>query len=867
MVIPKRPDSAPVAGTAGAGRWIAAGLFVVSGFAALVYQVLWVRELGLLFGNTAQAAALAIAIFFAGLAAGGWFWGRQAPRVRSALATFGLLEIAVAATALGHFLLTDLYHALYPGLYAVVGDLPWADLTLRILVATLVLFPSAFLMGGTLPMMGQFMVRASGRLATTGTALYALNTFGSATGALAAGFVLPIALGFHGAYLLAIGLDLAVGAAALALARHVRPPRPLTENEEQASPPPPARTKATVLLPPRLVDGIALASGFATLGVEVLWTRLFAQVLQNSVYTYSIVLTSFLLALTLGSLAANALARIKVIEPRTLLVGLLLLAAGVIAASPWAFHIATDGLGYVGAGAAWLDYLAAVGRLALVIMVLPGILLGAVLPYLLRIIEATRPEPGEALGRLVAMNTAGAIMGSLVAGFVLLPLLGVSGALLALAAVYPALAAGLLIREPRPWAQRIGYAAPLATAAVALLLVRPGGLTAARLDTVAGERLLDLREGSHATVTVVQRGEHRVIRVNNYYTLGGTMSLESERNRTLIPMMTHPDPRRIFYLGLGTGITAGTALRFPVERVDICEILPEVVDLAERHFAPWNGALFEDPRVRVRAQDAHHCLRHAQVDYDLIISDLFTPWKAGTGNLYTREHYDIARQRLADGGLFVQWLPLYQLTAKELGSIARTMIETFPQVVVWRGDLFPNGSIIALIGSDEDVHLDPDVLVQHGRALAGNPTLPEELLKAISLRFYAGNASASGLFDDFPLNTRNRPVIEYGAPRSQREVHTGEVRWMVGAELGLFYETLAEQVPPADDPYLTRVDETGQGFVRAGRHYYHYRVLGRQGRTDLAQRHLDAFLALTPFAAAPRESNNQDPGSTWREDF
>ena len=846
-------------------RWLIAALFFLSGFAALVYQVLWVRELGLLLGSTAQAAALAIAVFFAGLATGGWFWGRMAPRVRSALAAFGALEVAVALTALGHFFLADLYHGLYPTLYVLAGDHPLADQALKVSLAAVILFPPAFLMGGTLPMMGQFMVRLVGRLSTTGTALYALNTFGSAVGALAAGFVLPMWLGFHGAYLLAIGIDLGVGIIALALARHILS----RETARHTTPKPPAaeglaRANRWPALPPRLIGVIAFASGLATLGVEVLWTRLFAQVLQNSVYTYAIVLVSFLVALSLGSLAANALARLKRLPPHAVLGALLLLSAGVIAASPWAFHTATDGLNYVGAGAGWQEYLAAVSATAVAVMVLPGILLGAVLPYLLRAVEASRPEPGWIIGQLVAANTSGAIVGSLAAGFVLLPWIGVTGSLLVFAAVYPALVAWLIWRSSTPTTWRLAGATPLAALSLALLAWHPQGLSVSRLDQAAGEILLDAREGSHATATVVQRGEHRVLRVNNYYTLGGTTSLESERNRTLIPMMTHPDPRQIFYLGMGTGITAGTSLMFPVERVDVCEILPEVVELAETYFHPWNNGLFSDDRVTVRAQDGHHCLRHADRRYDVIISDLFTPWKAGTGNLYTREHYAVARERLADGGLFVQWLPLYQLTARELGSIGRTMQEVFPQVVAWRGDMFPTGSILALVGTEAGATLDPDVLVRHGRALAGNPDLPAPLLKAVSLRFYAGNVGLSEVFDEYPVNTRNRPVVEYGAPRSQRLVHTGEARWVIGAELGSLYEALSRQVPPDSDPYLSRMQQRELGYVHAGRHYYHYRVLGRHGRADLASRHLQAFLDLTPFEAAPSPTP-EETGSRWEE--
>ncbi|QIT56206.1 fused MFS/spermidine synthase [Aquisalimonas sp. 2447] len=854
-----------------------AGLFLLSGFAALVYQVLWVRELGLLFGNTAQAAALAIAIFFAGLAAGGWIWGRIAPRVRSPLKAFGFLEMGVAATALGHFFLLDLYHAIYPTLFTAAHGTDWAVIALRAGLGALVLFPPAFLMGGTLPMMGQHMVRLTGRLSTTGTAVYALNTFGSAMGALAAGFMLPPLLGFNGAYMLAIGIDLGVGLAALALAlatvsisarprdsKEQQRRRRMSAQQTQPRTAPP-ETRGNGELPGALIILVAFVSGTATLGVEVLWTRLFAQVLQNSVYTYAVVLVAFLLALSLGSLAANALARLRRPAPRHVLLAVLAASALVTAASPWAFHAVTGGLSYVGAGASWLEYLAAVSTVALLIMVLPGILLGVTLPYLLRLSEATSPEPGEILGRLVAVNTSGAIVGSLTAGFVLLPWLGVSGSLLALAGLYPVLMIPLILREPLSLPARLGWAAPVTAAAVTLLFLRIDGPAATQIDSAAGEELIELIEGTHATAAVIERGPHRLIRVNNFYTLGGTGALESERNQTLIPMLTHPEPRRVFYLGMGTGITAGASLLFPVERVDVCELLPEVVELAERHFRPWTQGLFDDDRVNVRAEDGQHCLRHADTEYDLIISDLFTPWKAGSGNLYTVENYRTGRERLAEDGLFVQWLPLYQLTEKELSSIARTMQAVFPRVVMWRGDLFADGSIVALVGTEEGVTVDPEAMVNHGRALADNPALPEDLLRAVGLRFYAGNVGTSDLFADAPLNTRDRPVVEYEAPRSQRRVQAGEDTWMTGSRLGLLYRELLEQTPPAQDPYLASLQPEDHGFVQAGQHYYFHNVLRFNERHDLARAQLQRFLALTPFEEPPPDPDSPETRSRWEE--
>jgi spermidine synthase len=836
-------------------------LFLLSGFAALTYQVLWVRELGLLFGSTAQAASMAIAIFFAGIASGGWYWGRRAARMRDSLRGFGLVEIGVAVTALGHFVLIDAYHALYPALYALVGHSPVLDTVAKAGVAAVVLLPPAFLMGGTLPLMGQHVVRNRDRLGTVGTRLYAVNTAGSAAGALAAGFVLPVALGFRGAYLLAVGLDLVVGLSAVALARRsgqgparAASPTP-RDNGGPASVAAPERAHASPTtprptprpldgLPPRLVWIVAAVSGFATLAVEVVWTRLFAQVLHNSAYTYALVLATFLVALTLGASLANVLARVRRVRVEVLLLALLLLSSAAAATSPWLFHTVTDGLAYVGSDLGWLGYLGAVAGVAAIVMLLPGTALGAVLPYLLRTLEADERAPGEAMGRLIAANTTGAILGSLTAGFVLLPTVGAWRALVWLGALYPLLIAGVAFRRWSP--RRLATVGVATAAAVGLLVVDPQGLATVRTGGSGDVEVVELRQGPQAHVAVLERDREYSIRVNNYYTLGGTRALDAERDQTVVPLLTHPDPRSVFFLGMGTGITAGASMAFPVEQVVVCELIADVVAMAEDHFEPWTGGLFTDERATIHAEDGRTCLRRSDARYDVIISDLFTPWKAGTGNLYTYEHYRAARDRLHDGGQYVQWIPLYQVSERELAIIANTMDTVFDEVVMFRGDLFASRSIVALVGHTGPATIDPDHLVRAGRDLWNDHDRDDAWYEALALRMYVGNVTASGIFTDAPLNTDDRPLIEYLAPRTHREVRTGDARFVTGRERERLYDALLEAVPVDEDPALALLDDRQRGYVLAGRSYSAYRWHETNGRSEAAQEAYDDFVDRSP---------------------
>jgi spermidine synthase len=841
-------------------------LLAVSGFAALVYQVLWVRELGLLFGNTAQAAALTIAIFFTGLATGGWFWGRRAGRHPHPLRGFGVLEVGVAAAALTHFVLLDVYHLVEPHLLTLVTRVPAADTLVKAAVAAALLLPASFLMGGTLPMVGQHLIRDRGRLGTTGTLLYAVNTTGSAIGALAAGFVLPLALGLRGAYLLAVSLDLLVGAAAIGLA--VRTPRtaaappapspapPTTRPPTAAADPPTTLRERSWPIPPRLAAVLAFTSGTVTLGVEVVWTRLFSQVLQNSAYTYALVLTTFLVALAAGSTLANVLMRSARLAPERVVVGLLALSTVAAASSPWVFHHVTDGLAYVGADRGWWGYVAAVAATAVTVMLVPGTVLGAVLPSLLRVVQEHDRSPGETIGRLLAWNTGGAIVGALVAGFVLLPAVGASRSLLVLAAVYPLVLVPVLhrgVRSPQPRSAAAGWrraamrtpTVAAAVAAIGLLVVEPTSTAVVRVAPGTEDRVLAVREGPAATVAVLERGDDRRLRVNNHYTLGGTAATVAERDQTLIPLLLHPDPASVFFLGLGTGITAGAVVSSPVERVTVCELLPEVVDLAASHFERWTDGLFEDPRVTVRAEDGRTCLRRTSERHDLIISDLFTPWKAGTGSLYTVEHFATARERLADDGLFVQWLPLYQVSEDELATIAASLQEVFPLVTLWRGDLLPERSAVALVGHVDPAPLDPASLVARGRTVLRSGH-SEAALEALALRLYLGNVTASEVFRDAPTNTDDRPRIEYRAPRTHREVRAGERSFLTGEVREELYDQLLRTLPPEDDPYLGRLAEAQRGYVHAGRSYSRAAWLRRAGADAEADDAWSDFRARSP---------------------
>ena len=327
-------------------------------------------------------------------------------------------------------------------------------------------------------------------------------------------------------------------------------------------------------------------------------------------------------------------------------------------------------------------------------------------------------------------------------------------------------------------------------------------------------------------------------------------------------MLLHQDPRSVFFLGMGTGITAGASLSFPVERVVVCELLPEVVSLAEDHFERWNNGLFNDSRATVHAEDGRNCLSRSSDQYDLIISDLFTPWKAGTGNLYTLEHFRTAGDRLEPGGLFVQWIPLYQVSEQEFGIIARTMDEAFEQVTMWRGDFFRSRSIVALVGSNSAEPLGPAALLAQSQPLENTEGNSTKAVESMLLRLYAGNVTESGLFSAYELNTDNHPYIEYLAPRTHRDVRTGAASFLVGEHRDNLYTELLASVPPQDDPFLAKLSPAQHQHVLAGWHRSRYAMHLDHGRRDAADHHYNAFQAHS----APESTNMLTPSGALLPD-
>lgn len=729
-------------------------LFFLSGFAGLVYEISWSRQIGLLFGHTVYAGATVLGAYFAGMALGNWIAARLTSRhgsltARRPLAGYGYAELIVALWAIATPLALGLLRL--PGVAELLNSESAAAQTgVRALAAFLLLLPATVPLGATLPFIAQHVSPPGAPQPRRIALAYALNTVGALTGVLAATYALILYIGVTGSSYLAAALSAGCGLAALLLARR---PSAAAESTPRAGAIPTAHYV------------LAAVTGFGTLGLQVLYNRLFALILHNSTYSFGTIVVAFLLALALAALAVS-----RVRDPARLIGPALLWGASAIPAGV-ALLVVVTRMNYLDAGAGFLGYMALALGLVLMTIVPPVFLLGLVLPALW---STVRDQPGHVVGRLTAVNTISATLGVLTTVLLIMPLAGTWPSFALFTALF-LIAGWLHAGRHAPPRARLAYgAATLAALGLALFV---GQIPSQFVDRArrAGIEYLYQRDTPYGQVDVVQdtASGNLVLRQNRYYRLGATedQAAAFELRQGALPLLLHPAPRQVCYLGLATGITASAALHDPaVEHLTVVELIPEVV-VAARLFEDYTGALLDSPRSRIVVNDARHFLYAAPERFDLIVSDLFVPWHSQTGYLYTAEHYRLSAARLADGGVFFQWLPPYQLSRREMTMIMDTFASVFPHVSVWLDDTYEGFPLLGLSGSTEPLRLDPATTDARAGSMSAAlgalwPGTPPELrLGAAELRAaYAGDWSALG----GPLNTDEHPRIEFLAPVADR---------------------------------------------------------------------------------------------------
>ena len=805
-------------------------IFATSGCCALIYEILWTKYLSLTFGNTMIAVSVVAATFMAGLALGSYLLGRYVDQQANLLKTYCLLEVGIAISALLFVPTLDLIEFLYIYWTQKLPDLPWLVATINVLFSSMLLLPPTICMGGTFPLMCRFFARRKSG-AQIGR-LYALNTIGATLGAFSAGYWLLPTIGLSRTGFLAIGGNFGVALIAFLLTKRYGDVDADGMQQQVVE-----KVKLDTILYRPILLAIGII-GFFSLAYEILWTRILLLFLGNTSYAFSMMLSAYLVGIALGGVLYARLAYAEMNEQKLFLTLSALMSLTILVSAP---HY--DKLAYFFqyahefSGERW--WLLTLFSFLIVFMVtaIPTILSGALLPAAVAIINPGKAHTGEGVGLVVLYNTVGAVLGSLVAGFLMLPFFGLLNSFRYLA-VGQLLLVLLLTVHYRKKATSYRVLAIMAVALFFVLLparwnmklvnsgvycYAPKYAKMGGIDTVLEkENVIEVIEGRDSTVAVHESkdGFYRFFSVNGK-TDGGTGSdMATQILIGQLPLLLHPKPDDVLVIGLGTGVTLNAMSDHPTKDITCVEISPEVVK-AESYFSFVNGYALKDPKVNLVVNDGRNLLLTSPKQYDVIVSEPSNPWQAGNSNLFTDDFYRLASKRLNKQGLFCQWIGLYDITLENLKIAAHTFLNNFEKVLV-----FQAGSDLILIGANHPLTFDYQQLLQRfanaeirNIMSAIDIDTPGDLIASRYL--FAEGALQNFCKDAKCLNTDDRPILEFSARYNLGENTLGEyaqmnMKALLNSRRGRVYLPI-QKFGNNPEEISTALRQIGEGYARIGR--------------------------------------------------
>jgi spermidine synthase/tetratricopeptide (TPR) repeat protein/MFS family permease len=765
-------------------------LFVVSGALGLIYQIVWFKYLSLFLGNTTYAQTIVLATFMGGLAIGSAWWGRKVDRSPQPLRLYAWMELGIGIYCLFYPRFLELLKSVFISI-VVSMQLPsdgTAVLILKLFTSLCSLLIPTILMGGTLPILVRFISHKLEESGRNIAVLYFLNSFGAVVGSLLAGFFFIRLLGLSTTVYSAAIINLLIGTFAIILSLWK-----INSDKSEVE----ATEEAEQIFPRReviLAITVAGSSGLASMIYEVTWVRMLIPVLGSSTYSFSIMLVAFISGITIGSLIVSSfIQRVKNLP--SLLgwcqVGIVLSMFAVLplyARIPYEFWKVASIL--VRSSDTYPIYLTIQFIFGFMLMIVPTIFLGMSLPIATRIAARGISVLGKSVGNIFAINTLGTVIGSLLSGLVLIPLIGVKHTIEVgigcnlLAGLLVFVFAGLIPRKqmfvalPLMFLTLIGYLFFVPNWNKGVMLsgvfrsmhsdVKPPESYDVFLKNANAIKVLYYKEGTTATIGVVEgkygNETQRVLIVNGKSDASTKGDLPTQLLCGQIPCMLQKNPENVLVVGLGSGVTIGSVLTHPVKRVDCVEIAPEIVE-ALSQFDEANHRPLSDTRSNLFIEDALAYLKITNRKYDIIINEPTNPWIAGVGNLFTTEFFEKCKQRMNKGGIMVQWFHLYEMNDELFKMVVRTFQSSFTYVSLWQA----LQADIIMIGSEEPISIEYDKIKQamtekRIKEDLQRISIPDaatflslEMLSSKSVLRYVGTGD---------LNTEDRPRLEYGAPET-----------------------------------------------------------------------------------------------------
>ncbi|MDD5090761.1 MAG: fused MFS/spermidine synthase [Candidatus Wallbacteria bacterium] len=687
-------------------------IFFFSGFTALTYQVIWNRYLARVLGGTAYASATTIAAFMLGLAAGSLISGKSSVQQKRPLKVYALLELFLGIYAMLYPLIMNhldhVYYAGYPFFSQNYGRL----LTFRFLLSVSTLILPALAMGATLPLVGRFLSRLSGSFENNLAVLYGINTAGAAAGCLTAGFLFIPFLGMTKSLLVSALINFLISGAALRLSNAEM--RTEVRINPSSNPNPPFSCMSHPLLAISLFAG-----GFAFMLLEIALIRALSLCFGSSVCAFSMTVSVFIISLAFGSFMAQRLLATnrdlyKILHVILLMTGIAVLLTVMLVTSIPGLVMQ---LFLIFMKADYRLFLLWQAMLSVIALFLPAFLAGHIFPLTVGVYHRSNAEPGSCIGSLYALNTAGDVAGSLCAGFLILPFLGMQKSIYLSAFLFLLCAAVLAFRSGKSAWYPLLIFLPLLlifftpkwdfTFFNSAVFYRPGrfvnlkrGLSADGKSSlpslgaaVDAPVILYQKEGVEAFINVLEKKGVRSLAINGKVDASDGADMITQRLLGHVPCFLHPSPENVLVIGWGSGVTGWCASLHNPRSIDAVEICREVVE-ASKLFRHVNGDILNDPRLSMHIDDGRNFLAGSRKRFDVIISEPTNLWIAGIGSLFSREFFQLAGSRLNPGGLICQWIHCYEISEIDFKTVIRTFTSVFPDSRAFR----VNDSDVLLIG-------------------------------------------------------------------------------------------------------------------------------------------------------------------------
>ncbi len=778
-------------------KTIIALIFVFSGTAGLIYQIVWFKYLSLSVGNSTFAQMIVLATFLSGLAIGNYIFGKKTDSLTNPLKIYAIIEITIGIYAAAYPILdsifSDLFFTIASGTSLESGDFSY-NLLRFVLSAVLLLIPT-IAMGGTLPLLTSFFVNNIENTRKDVATLYFLNSFGAVFGVFLAGFLFIETFGLELTIYIAGMVNLILGFIAYVISGKVEEFKILNKKENRESNIESNESNNKISYPKinyTTILTVAGLSGMSALIYEMAWVRLFINIFGSSTYVFSIMLAAFISGITIGSFIVtksfikkyNSLLLIGISQFAIALGSILaLLLAGRLPYYTWviaSFLNKTE--------TTFSIFIFAEFFIAFVIMFIPTLFMGVTLPLIVEVVSHSNYKAGSSVGRVFSVNTIGTVVGVLLTGIVFIPLWGMQGSFNI--GIIINILAGLLVILTATEIKKI-YKNGLIGFSLIIFAVylfsandlgksillggvfkkfnsKPPSTYYKYSNSLEKKKVLFYKEGISANVAVLEgNGKHKqkILIINGKPDASSYGDMPTQVMLAQVPMMLHPNPKNVFVVGFGSGVTINSVLTHPVKKVTCAEISKEVIE-AGNIFKNENNNCLSDTRLKVIIEDAHAALKLSKTNYDVIISEPSNPWIAGIGNLFSKEYFETCKSKLDTNGIMVQWFHLYEVNDNVVKLVLNTFRNVFKYAQIWNGV----SNDILLVGSKSRIKLNSKLLKEKFQQANIKKDFNKIGINNVFTFLTCQSNSTEGFYgltaSKKPINTELKPLLEFEAPKS-----------------------------------------------------------------------------------------------------